>query len=408
MPNRLGLKFPNRNFGREQSAKPASPVLAPLPSLPVTSSPPVTSPPLVTSPLPPSTLQTAVDPAANDTTSKGPAERFSPVQVEDNDQAMQPVSAIIAASVSEPEPKHRLHSRFTEEHLMPLLPRERAEPNRALPSGPSPQPLAEPESALPSQPATRIQKQASTVGQLAVDPHMPLQGFRRHVSLRDPMVGIEQLAAIVASRQVRHEPAGPSDDDIMAVAQAAAVARRRASAERLNIVPDSTPVISQSATETAAQHLVPDAEADSPLAPSAEPDTEAAAADATETAYEDDFQVEPVAAADDVIEQPEASDRDADTEPALAKDVAGAATEAPAEAADSTADAQPTSGIAAQADGSPSDGQTEAVPQSDALLAAEVDGVIEQLNADTVGAAVAEQEQHVGKKATLHWNSHKT
>ena len=48
------------------------------------------------------------------------------------------------------------------------------------------------------------------------------------------------------------------------------------------------------------------------------------------------------------------------------------------------------------------------MPQSDALLAAEVDGVIEQLNADTVGAAVAEQEQHVGKKATLHWNSHKT
>ena len=410
MPNRLGLKFPNRNFGREQSAKPASPVLAPLPSppatasMPVTSSPPVTSSLLVNPPSPPPTLQTAVDtdPAAKDTASPGPAERQSPVEVQNREQAIEFASEMDAVPVSEPEPKRRLQSRFTEEHLTPLLPQRRAESTRALPSSPSPQ--TDTATAASTQAAVTVQKQASTVGQPVVDPHMPLQGFRRHVSLRDPMVGIEQLAAIVASRQVRHEPAGPSDDDIMASAQAAAIARRRASADWLNVMPESSPVIIQSARETAAQQWVADAEIETPPMPLAEPDTECAGAATTETAYEDDFQVESVPAADEIAQQPEALDRAAEAEAAAATDVTEAAAEfgaePAAEIADSTSHVDPNSGMAAQADG-----QTEAVQQSDALLVADVDGVVQQLNDVTVAAALGEQDENVGKIASLNFVS---
>ena len=112
-------------------------------------------------------------------------------------------------------------------------------------------------------------------------------------------------------------------------------------------------------------------------------------------------------AADEIAQQPEALDRAAEAEAAAAAaatDVTEAAAEfgaePAAEIADSISHVDPNSGMVAQADG-----QTEAVQQSDALLVADVDGVVQQLNDETVAAALGEQDENVGKIASLNFVS---
>lgn len=265
MPNRLGLKFPSRNFGRDKAAKPASPVLAPLPSPPVVSSPD-SSPP-----------KSAVVSSTAETETVEPVYKVATGHAKVTQQA--PVVEQPAPAALEPDFK-RLHSRFTEEHLMQLVPDLTAETAKVPESSNAVQPSADTDPALSAKHAATIQTQTSMTGQHPADADVPLHGFRRHISLRDPMVGIEQLNAVVASRQLHHKPAGPSDDDIMAVAQQAALARRRSSAERLSDMESNPPVVGQPAdadTPSSALVLSDGGETEETQLALVEPHTEAVA-----------------------------------------------------------------------------------------------------------------------------------
>lgn len=349
MPNRLGLKFPNRNFGREKAARPASPVLAPLPSPPVPSSP----------------LRSPPKPASN--TDGNVAAASSGKQTASAAAASQKAPSVTSAADSEPEHKRRLHSRFTEEHLIQLLPDRGTAPIRELPNSPAAQPSIEAESEPPAQHAVSMQTQTSTVQELALDSDMPLHGFRRHMSLRDPLVGIEQLNAVVASRQLRHESAGSSNDDIMASAQQAAIARRRSSADRLNIAQsnnsvDTQPLVASVDVATAQDSAASPATEES----QAEPATEAEAADEADEslAYSQSAAV-PTGSASMVDDSYISAQRDI--------------------AVDAAVDAV----------------QTDAVQQFEAGVVADANDVVDQLNTEAVDASHTEQDETVGE-STAH------
>ena len=176
MPNKVGLKFPSRDFGRVSktlSAIPLTPKLS-LPSKPAS--------PRAASPAPPAAAKAAALTAA------------------------EPPAAEVAATeaISQPEPRRLPHSRFTEEYLRPIVPDRRAEPSRAelvkkLELEQPPQHLVdiaeagtqysdeESDSAAELSEPVTVETQTSTLsGQIESDPALPVYGFRRHMSLREP------------------------------------------------------------------------------------------------------------------------------------------------------------------------------------------------------------------------------
>ena len=181
IPNRLGLKFPSRDFARASKTLTSAP-LSPKASLPKpkASSPRVASPSAepVTAPA----AATEALPAAATEVSREPE-----------------VSTV-------PEPKRPVRSRFTEEFLTPIVHRSWAEPARALSD-------KQPNQALPAaqQPPPTVDTQASQVAhQTDADPS--LYGFKRHMSLREPLMGTEQIYA--------HPRVGrPTADDVTATAR---------------------------------------------------------------------------------------------------------------------------------------------------------------------------------------------
>lgn len=238
--------------------------------------------------------------------------------------------------VAEPEPKRRLHSRFTEEHLTPLAPvRTHVEPRQEATRAPEPtsltQPQPQPELTKSSTAPVTLDTQTSTAGLLSADSDMPLHGFRRHISLREPGVGIEQLSAILASRHLPHQRVGPSDDESMATAHAAAIAQlvRRASNPRLltepdgGLVDDTNNPAMMEPEAVPAQPTDPDAVASiRQTAADLDSGSEAAAdtGAADEESYETDFPAEPELAP---ASNPVASDRhlpdDAEADPGVGR-----------------------------------------------------------------------------------------
>ena len=191
MPNRPGLKFPSRDFGRISSKTLSAAPLSPKPSLskskaasPRAASPAAAAPATAAAPLPPKAAA--------------------------SEAATAPAEAVAVEEVSQPEPKRLPHSRFTEEYLSPVVLDRRAEPSRAElirasePQQPSQRPvemaeaetqysddsaLSEAESeAEPSEPVTVETQTSMAIGQIQSDPSLPLHGFRRHMSLRHPEV----------------------------------------------------------------------------------------------------------------------------------------------------------------------------------------------------------------------------
>ena len=181
MPNKAGLKFPSRDFGRVSKTLSAIP-LTPKPSLPSKPASPRAASPRAASPPPPAAAKAAALTAA------------------------EPPAAEVAATeaISQPEPRRLPHSRFTEEYLRPIVPDRRAEPSRAelvkkLELEQPPQHLIdiaeagtqysdeESDSAAELREPVTVETQTSTVsGQIESDPTLPLYGFQRHMSLREP------------------------------------------------------------------------------------------------------------------------------------------------------------------------------------------------------------------------------
>ena len=230
MPNRPGFKFPSRDFGRVSKTLSNAP-LSPKPSLPIpqAASPRPASPAAI--PVRPHSPENAKEPAAE-------ADLAPETEVHTQPEAA-PEAAPKAASEaapemlpqpeisSMPEPKRPIRSRFTEEYLRPVLPNTRAEPRRADPI--TAIAVNEPNQALPPlqqpQPLT-VETQTSTViAQAEADSNLPLHGFRRHMSLRDPPMGIEQIYA--------HPRLGrpTADDAIAAVQPHVTEPRRRATTD---------------------------------------------------------------------------------------------------------------------------------------------------------------------------------
>lgn len=195
MPNRPGFKFPSRDFGKVSKTLSNVP-LSPKASLPIpqAGSPRPASPAAV--PVRPPSPEAATEAATEAAAEAEPApEEDVQTQPEAAPEAVAEAILEAAAEVvletevgSMPEPKRPVRSRFTEEYLRPVLRNTRAEPRRAEPkqAPPPPQQL---------QPST-VETQTSTViGQTDADSNLPLHGFRRHMSLREPPMGIEQIYA---------------------------------------------------------------------------------------------------------------------------------------------------------------------------------------------------------------------
>lgn len=200
MPIRPGLKFPSRDFGRASKALPSAP-LSPKPSLPK----PAASNPRSASPIPP--------PAHPPTPAAAPEpalEAAAEVFVE-----AAPEGAPESVGTAMPEPKRPLRSRFTEEYLSPVMHSLRAAPVRP---DPAKQPDQAPLATQPK-PSSAVETQTSTVaGQTEADPNM--HGFRRHMSLRDPPMGVAQVYA--------HPRLGrPTADDVITTAQPCLVQPQR-------------------------------------------------------------------------------------------------------------------------------------------------------------------------------------
>ena len=253
MPNRPGLKFPSRNFARASktlsnaplSPKPSLPkskAASPRPTSPKPASPvavPIRAPSLAPSPVAaPAATAEAESIPENEVPAalKAVPEADSDAQVAAEVDAEAAPNTITQPEVSSmPEPKRPNRSRFTEEYLRPVLPSTRAVQWRAEPSRAEPSkavPVGEPIQAVPAssqqppavtmetqtsilagQQAMAVETQTSTVtGQIETDPSLPLHGFKRHTSLREPVMGIEQIYA--------HPRLGrPTADDVIATGQ---------------------------------------------------------------------------------------------------------------------------------------------------------------------------------------------
>ena len=270
MPIRPGLKFPSRDFGRASKTLTSAP-LSPKPSLPK---------PKASSPRPASPVAAPVripSPAA--------ASEAASEAVHETAFAVAPAPEVSTGD----EPKRPVRSRFTEEYLSPIVHSMRAEPTRALPA-------KQPHQAVPAaqqqpQPIT-VDTQTSTVAGQTED--LPLHGFKRHMSLRDPLMGIEQIYA--------HPRLGrPTADDVITTAQPRmAELQRRA----------TTDFMLESAEEAAEGQ---EAEPVEQVIGEAEQAASAAAAeDGADEAYESDFVEDlvkalSIGAADDFQEQQEAA-----------------------------------------------------------------------------------------------------
>lgn len=200
MPVRPGLKFPSRDFGRASKALTSAP-LSPKPSLPK----PTPSNPRSASAIPP--------PAHPPTPAAPPEPALEAAAEVVVDAALEGISELVGTAM--PEPKRPLRSRFTEEYLSPVMHSVRAEPVRPVPA-------KQPDQAPPAtQPplSSAVETQTSTVaGQTDADPNM--HGFRRHMSLREPPMGVAQVYA--------HPRLGrPTADDVIATAQPCLVQPQR-------------------------------------------------------------------------------------------------------------------------------------------------------------------------------------
>ena len=194
IPNRPGLKFPSRDFARASKTLTYAP-LSPKASLPK----PKASPPRPMSPV------------AEPVRAPSPA---AATEAEALPEAAPEAAAEAAPEVSPepevntlPEPKRPVRSRFTEEYLTPMVHSTRAEPARALPNKQPDQELPAAQQPLPSS----VDTQTSTVAkQTDTDPS--LYGLKRHMSLREPLMSIEQIYA--------HPRLGrPTADDVIATAR---------------------------------------------------------------------------------------------------------------------------------------------------------------------------------------------
>lgn len=87
-----------------------------------------------------------------------------------------------------PEPKRSLRSRFTEEYLSPVVHSARAESIRQLPAK---QPDQAPPAQQPLLSTIQTQTTSTVAGQTEAEPNV--HGFRRHMSLREPSMGVQQM-----------------------------------------------------------------------------------------------------------------------------------------------------------------------------------------------------------------------
>ena len=178
MPNRPGLKFPSRDFARASKTLTSAP-LSPKPSLPKPKAP---------SPSPASPVAAPV---------RAPSPAVAP------EAETLPEAAQEAAAEAEPEvmTKRPVRSRFTEEYLTPVMHSRRAETTRA----------DQAPSTAQQPPPSNVETQTSTVaGQTEAD--SSVHGFRRHMSLRQPLMDTEEIYA--------HPRLGrPTADDVIATAR---------------------------------------------------------------------------------------------------------------------------------------------------------------------------------------------
>ena len=203
MPNRPGLKFPSRDFGRISSKTLSAVPLSPKPSLPRSrADSPRAASPAVEAPAAEAEAESEAEPADSPLPT---AEEEEVVIEEAESEAVEsdplPTASSMPAeeAVSQPEPRRLPHSRFTEEYLRPIVPNRHLEPVRAQPeqapravlvvaetgtqsSEPSYSDEAT-ETAQPSE-AVTIETQTSILA-VAEEPE-PMHGFRRHMSLREP------------------------------------------------------------------------------------------------------------------------------------------------------------------------------------------------------------------------------
>ena len=195
LSNRPGLKFPSRDFARASKTL-TSALLSPKASMPKPKAP---------SPSPASPIAQPVRAPAAVTEAEAPTETLPQAAPEAAAEAAPEVSSEREPSPV-PEPKRPVCSRFTEEYLTPIVHSTRAKPARALSD-------KQPDQASPAagQPPSTVDTQTSNIAEYTdADPYS-LYGFKRHTSLREPLMGIEQVYA--------HPRLGrPTADDVIATA----------------------------------------------------------------------------------------------------------------------------------------------------------------------------------------------
>ncbi|DBA74159.1 hypothetical protein WJX77_004162 [Trebouxia sp. C0004] len=281
MPTGPGLKFPSRDFHRVSKTLSAIP-LTPKLSLPKSKA----ASPRAASPASAPASKTAAKAAAS-------------------------ADAAAGEAMSQPEPRRLPHSRFTEEYLCPVVPDTRAGMIRADPSMAAPrraEPAEAPEAefskhsvdmaeaetqysdeeadskAEPSQPVTLDTQTSSLMGQVESDPSLPLHGFRRHMSLREPDVLLQPRLGQATA------------DDIIATAQSHVIESSRcattdfmlddAQEEDTEAGLASVPMeADQAASEAAAQQAGDESQAINAISTAAEADK----ADEEDRQYESDF-----------------------------------------------------------------------------------------------------------------------
>ena len=140
MPNRPGLKFPSRDFGRISSKTLSAVPLSPKPSLPRSraDSPRAASPAVEAL-----AAEAEADSEAEAAGSPMPTAEEEEVVIEEAEAEAVESNPLPSASsvpaeeaVSQPEPRRLPHSRFTEEYLRPIVPNRHSEPVRAQPEQP--------------------------------------------------------------------------------------------------------------------------------------------------------------------------------------------------------------------------------------------------------------------------------
>ena len=190
IPNRLGLKFPSRDFARASKTLTSAP-LSPKASLPK----------------PKASSSRPASPVAEPVRAPSPAAATEAEALPEAaaEAALEALPEPEASTM--PEPKRPVRSRFTEEYLTPVVYSTRAEPAMALPNK---QPDQAPPAAQQPLPSTEDPQTSTVAGQTDADPSV--YGFKQHMSLRVPLMGIQQIYA--------HPRLGrPTADDVIATAR---------------------------------------------------------------------------------------------------------------------------------------------------------------------------------------------